>query len=116
MSGNTEIPLEQFDLAEDDNLTLILGSRCIDGVVIIADTKFTSTGTIGIQYQYGDKITGELNGVLTAFAGDAGAFNMFAMKIRDMSALLGEKELKKHFDNRSSLVVFLMNYPPLSTK
>jgi 20S proteasome alpha/beta subunit len=74
MSENIEIQLEPLDLVESNNMTLILASRCIDGVVIIADRKFTPIGTIGIRYQYGNKITGELRGILTAFSGDAGAF------------------------------------------
>lgn len=83
MSENTEIQLEQFELAGYENMTLILGARCSDGVVIAADRKLSSIGNRGIQYQYGDKITGELRGVLTAFSGDVGAFQVFAMNLRN---------------------------------
>jgi hypothetical protein len=47
------------------------------------DRKLSSIGKRGIQYQYGDKITDELWGVLTGFSGDAGAFQIFAMTLRD---------------------------------
>jgi 20S proteasome alpha/beta subunit len=83
MSENTEIQLEQFDLTECENMTLILGARCCDGVVLAADRKLSIISSRGIQYQYGDKITGELRGVLTAFSGDAGAFQVFAMNMRN---------------------------------
>jgi 20S proteasome alpha/beta subunit len=82
MSENIEIQLEPFDLAESSNMTLILGSRCIDGVVIIADRKFTLSRTVGIQYRYGDKITGDLKGILTAFSGDMSTFQLFTRTLR----------------------------------
>jgi 20S proteasome alpha/beta subunit len=64
-------------------MTLILGARCSDGVVLAADRKLSSIGDRGVQHQYGDKITGELDGVLTAFSGDVGAFQVFAMNLRN---------------------------------
>ncbi len=64
-------------------MTLILGARCINGVTLAADRKFSGIGTRGVQYSFGNKITGELNGILTAFAGDVGTFQLFAMNIRE---------------------------------
>ena len=77
MSENTEIRLQQSDLA----MTLILGAKCVDGVVLVGDRKFTVTDLYGTTYIYGDKILGELNGVLTGFSGDLGAFQVFTRKI-----------------------------------
>jgi 20S proteasome alpha/beta subunit len=81
--NNTEIELDQSGLTVNNDMTLILGARCSDGVVLAADRKLSSISTSGIQYQYGDKITGELSGVLTAFSGDAGAFQVFSMTLKD---------------------------------
>lgn len=79
-------------------MTLVLGARCVDGVVLAADRKLNKISEIrGIQYQYGDKITGELAGVLTAFAGDLGAFQVFAMKIRDYVSTARRERIEELF-------------------
>jgi 20S proteasome alpha/beta subunit len=97
MNENAEIQLEQSDLAEYENMTLILGTRCSDGVVLAADRKLSSIGDRGIQYQFGDKITGELDGVLTAFAGDAGAFQVFAMNLRNYVSTTRRERIEEMF-------------------
>src|SRR3989442_11892632 len=67
-------------------MTYILGSRCRDGVVIIADTKFTtSNGPITEQFDV-DKITGEFPGFLTAFSGKRHKFERFRSEIREFSS------------------------------
>jgi 20S proteasome alpha/beta subunit len=71
-------------------VTYILGSRCKDGVVLVADTKLTVDG--GANYDYDDKITGEIRGVLTGFSGDKEPFTEFRMRLRERGAKL-EKEL-----------------------
>lgn len=58
-------------------MTLLLGARCTDGVVLAADRIFTNHKSI-----YGKKITGELDGVLTGFAGDRGSFTLFTAGLR----------------------------------
>ena len=80
MMNNTKIQLDRFDFGYD-SMTLILGDRCRDGVVLVRTKKLSSIGKRGIQYQYGDKITDELWGVLTGFSGDAGAFQIFAITL-----------------------------------
>lgn len=60
-----------------------MGSRCIDGVALVADTKITTTFDVGRRYSYGKKISGEIYGILTAFSGHKGVFEVFAMKLRD---------------------------------
>jgi len=98
MSENTEIELEQTELAEYENMTLVFGARCVDGVVLAADRKLSKISEIrGIQYQYGDKITGELAGVLTAFGGDLGAFQVFAMMIRDYVSTARRERIEELF-------------------
>jgi 20S proteasome alpha/beta subunit len=84
MSENIEIPLEQSEAVIGD-MTLILGARCIDGVVLAADRKFTGTDTIGgIHTTYNNsKITGELDGISTGFSGDVGTFQLFTISLRN---------------------------------
>jgi 20S proteasome alpha/beta subunit len=63
-------------------MTLILGARCHDGVVLVADTKFTiNDGSNHIHDR--EKITGEINGVLSAFSGSRRIFESFRVEFRD---------------------------------
>jgi 20S proteasome alpha/beta subunit len=62
------------------SMTCILGAKCNDGVVLIADSKFTVTGKHPV---YDDKITGEVPGILTAFSGSREPFEEFRMRFRD---------------------------------
>jgi 20S proteasome alpha/beta subunit len=66
-------------------MTLILGARCIDGVVLAADREFLGTDTIGgIHNTYNNsKITGELDGISTGFSGDVGSFQLFSTSLRN---------------------------------
>jgi hypothetical protein len=41
------------------NMTFILGARCSDGVVLIADRKITNLDE-GLTFDYGDKLFAEL--------------------------------------------------------
>src|SRR3954451_4177583 len=84
--NNTEIELDHSVTTVSNCMTLILGARCIDGVVIAADRKFIGMGIDGVHYSYDDKITGELNGMLTAFAGDIGTFELFAWTLKDYAS------------------------------
>ena len=69
-------------------MTFILGSRCFDGVVIIADTKFTtSNGPTIYSYNHG-KTTGEFSGYLTAFSGDRHKFERFRSEIREFRSTM----------------------------
>ena len=44
-------------------MTFILGSRCRDGVALVADKKITSTNEVGsITFEYRQKIFGVLGG------------------------------------------------------
>ena len=63
------------------NMTIILGVKCIDGVVLVGDRKLTDVDKI--DFSYGDKITGEVEGFLTAFSGDKSVFDLFRIKLRE---------------------------------
>ncbi len=71
-------------------MTLIMGARCKDGVVLVADRKLTS---LDRSVNYGNKITGETVGVLTAFSGDQGTFELFTNRVRNYVKTSEEKRL-----------------------
>jgi 20S proteasome alpha/beta subunit len=75
-------------------MTLILGCRCKNGVSLVADRKFIATGMSGQQHEYGDKITGEIEGILTGFSGDVGTFQVFAVTLRDYVVSTRNKQIK----------------------
>lgn len=56
-------------------MTYILGSRCNDGVVLIADRAFTVD--YGTQTIYEDKLFQELPHTVIGFSGDKGMFELF---------------------------------------
>jgi len=76
-------------------MTLILGAKCVDGVVMVGDRKFSVTDVHGTQYIYGDKILGELNGVLTGFSGDLGAFQVFTRTLKIYVSVKREEDIKR---------------------
>lgn len=62
-------------------MTLILGARCTDGVVLVADTKFTIDE--GSDYIHDrEKITGGIIGVLSAFSGSRPISECFRVELR----------------------------------
>jgi 20S proteasome alpha/beta subunit len=67
-----------------NGMTYTLAIKCADGVMLAADTKFTVNG--GSDYVYGHKITGEITGVLTAFAGSREPFEEFRIRLREYTS------------------------------
>jgi 20S proteasome alpha/beta subunit len=65
------------------NLTYILGSRCSNGVVIIADRKFTIDQSGGIDSIYDSKLYGEFEGIITGFSGLRRRYENFIIEITD---------------------------------
>lgn len=65
-------------LAYPYKMTFILGSRCKDGVVLIADRKITSTNEFGsISFDYKNKLYGILDGVIFGSSGSTDTFELF---------------------------------------
>lgn len=56
-------------------LTVIIGARCSDGVVLVADTKFTDM--TGGKTEHGRKIFGDIEHFLVAYSGTEYAFDIF---------------------------------------
>jgi 20S proteasome alpha/beta subunit len=68
-------------IEERPAMTYILAARCSDGVVLVADKRFTING--GIDYEYDKKLLGEFFGVIIGFAGIRGTFEIFKTNIID---------------------------------
>jgi len=56
-------------------LTVIIGEKCSDGIVLVADTKFTDM--TGGQTKHARKIFGDLAHFLVAYSGIENAFDIF---------------------------------------
>ncbi|MGA9171359.1 MAG: hypothetical protein WCF03_02845 [Nitrososphaeraceae archaeon] len=83
-------------------MTYILGSRCKDGVVLVADTKITVDD--GARYDYDDKITGDIRGVLIGFSGNKEPFTEFGMRLRERA-----KELESNFNRKEKISIDRIN-------
>jgi 20S proteasome alpha/beta subunit len=67
-------------------MTYILGSRCKDGVVLVADTRFTVDN--GTRYEYQDKLIEykeEILPVVVGFSGNREPFTEFQMRFGESS-------------------------------
>jgi 20S proteasome alpha/beta subunit len=65
-------------------MTFILGSRCKDGVVLVADKKITSINVVkSITFEYRQKIFGVLRHVLFASSGSTDTFEFFRDSVID---------------------------------
>ena len=54
-------------------MTYILGSKCRDGVVLIADRRFT--------INEGDELFGQFSGIIKGFSGTRGKFELFQIEL-----------------------------------
>ena len=64
------------------NMTFILGARCIDGVVLVADRKISNFDE-GLTFDYRDKLFAELSHIVFGSSGSTGIFELFRAKIRN---------------------------------
>jgi 20S proteasome alpha/beta subunit len=80
-------------------MTYALALNCIDGVVLVADTKFIING--GSDYDYDYKITGEIRGVLTVFAGNREPFEDFTAYLREYGVEMDKKKEEIRTDELS---------------
>ena len=66
------------------HMTLILGARCIDGVVLVADKKITKANEIGsISFEYKRKLHGELGHVIFGVSGSTDTFELIVNEIKE---------------------------------
>ena len=57
-------------------MTLILGSRCSDGVVLVAD-KIVTNQTDGLNFYFAEKLFSILHNVVIGSSGSSGNFELF---------------------------------------
>lgn len=67
----------RYRLRRRKDLTYILGARCKDGVVLVAD-RVVSRGS---KYEYEDKLTLPFNDVVMGSAGTSGLFDQFLKRL-----------------------------------
>ena len=66
------------------NMTFILGARCTNGVVLVADKKITRTNEFGsISFEYKRKLHGELGHVIFGVSGSTDTFEFFVDEIKE---------------------------------
>jgi 20S proteasome alpha/beta subunit len=66
------------------NMTLILGARCIDGVILVADRKITKINEIdSICFEYKRKLHGELSHIIFGISGSTDTFEFFIDEIKE---------------------------------
>ncbi len=68
----------------------------MDGVVLMGDRKLIQADSSGMHEAYADKITGEIDGILTGFSGDAGAFEVFRSTLRDYVTTTRNEQITKN--------------------
>jgi 20S proteasome alpha/beta subunit len=83
------------------NMTFILGARCSDGVVLVADRKITNLDE-GLTFEYGDKLFAELSHIVFGSSGSTGIFELFRAKIRN--------HIRTQTVNVENIIPILSNY------
>lgn len=72
------------ELAPAPNMTFILGSRCTDGVSLVADKKMTVTNEIqSVSFEYKRKLFGILRHVIFGSSGSTDTFEFFRDYLMD---------------------------------
>lgn len=64
-------------------MTFILGSKCSDGVVLVADKKITVTDNSGMYFDYSDKLFAELRHAIFGSSGSTGNYEHFRGRIKN---------------------------------
>ena len=66
---------------KNEPMTLIIGAKCNNGVVIIADRKITHIySNNSIEYDYGNKLFGILSHIIIGSSGNTGMFDLFELR------------------------------------
>jgi 20S proteasome alpha/beta subunit len=78
-------------------LTLILGARCIDGVVLVGDSKITDV--MGTLLRYESKYVGVLRNVIFGYAGGVHMFNVFERYVVGDVVMLRDSEERYTTEN-----------------
>jgi 20S proteasome alpha/beta subunit len=89
-------------------MTLILGARCIDGVVVAADRKIIDLFTRDLL-RYDDKVFGVLRNVILAYEGAEAMFRVFLRYVAGDVIILRDREEKYTANNLIQKLSTTMN-------
>lgn len=76
-------------------MTLILGSKCIDGVVLVAD-KIVTNQTDGLNFYFAEKLFSVMDNVVVGSSGSSGNYELFRNHI---TAYLNRNKSKANIDD-----------------
>jgi 20S proteasome alpha/beta subunit len=66
------------------DMTFVMGCRCSDGIILVADRKITSINALkSISFDYKQKMFGVLGGVVFGSSGSTDTFELFRDHIVD---------------------------------
>ena len=83
------------------NMTFILGARCMNGVVLVADRKITKFDD-GLTFDYGDKLFAELSHIVFGSSGSTRYLWIISSKIRN--------HIRTQTVNVKNIIPILTNY------
>jgi len=64
-------------------MTFILGAKCADGVVLVADRKITIIDNTGMHFRFRNKLFAELRHVVFGSSGSTGNYELFRGRVRN---------------------------------
>ncbi len=85
-----------------NDLTYILGARCADGVVLVADTKITLED--GTRYAYGKKLFKISDSIVMGASGISGFFSSFQNRVQVKSSELTKQGITLNMPARIQLL------------
>jgi 20S proteasome alpha/beta subunit len=98
-------------------MTFIIGAKCIDGVVLIADRRVTLLTKDGLNFEYRKKLFAELRHVVFGSSGSTGNYELFRSRvlshirknnvlIDDITNVLSDMafELNKRYEFKENLI------------
>lgn len=113
MLTSNEYTLTSY-LTHSYKMTFILGSRCKDGVVLVADRKITSTNEFeSISFDYKNKLYGILDGIIFGSSGSTDTFEVFREQtIQQVRKSIAEKftsDKKDHLEITYDSIILMLS-------
>ncbi|MGH9979031.1 MAG: hypothetical protein ACRD8Z_24850 [Nitrososphaeraceae archaeon] len=113
MLASNEYTLTPY-LTHSYKMTFILGSRCKDGVVLIADKKITSTNEFdSISFDYKNKLYGILDGVIFGSSGSSDTFELFRdhalEQVRKSIGEMIQNDNKNHYEITYDNIILMLS-------
>jgi 20S proteasome alpha/beta subunit len=86
-----------YQFSTEDLLTVVIGAKCRDGIVLIADKKLTNV--IGGKDDEGIKIIGDLSHILIEYTGAVNMFDIFRKYVVGDVINTRDKHERYKYDN-----------------